>query len=151
MAMVKRLLSPGGLWYHEGLALVRVTTGILMIYHGYEVFMGDKMDGYNQWLTDLKFPSPAFMAYLGKGAELVGGILLTLGLFTRLAAILLAITMAVVCFGMGDGKFLTNDQHPFLFVLISLLFFFTGAGKYSLDSLFFNNTNPGKHEMDKVR
>lgn len=149
--MVKRLLSPHGLWYHEGLALVRITTGILMIYHGYEVFMGDKMDGYQQWLTDLKFPSPAFMAYLGKGAELVGGILLTFGLFTRFAAILLAITMAVVCFGMGDGKFLTNDQHPFLFVLISLLFFFTGAGKYSLDYLFFNNTNPGKHEMDKIR
>ena len=149
--MVKRLLSPHGLWYHEGLALVRVTTGILMTYHGYEVFMVDKMDGYHQWLSDLKFPSPAFMAYLGKGAELIGGILLTLGLFTRFAAILIAITMAVVCFGMGDGKFMTNDQHPFLFVLISLLFFFTGAGKYSLDYLFFNNTNPGKHEMDKVR
>ena len=143
MVLVKRFLSPDGLWYHKGLALVRVTTGILMIYHGYEVFLADKMDGYHQWLTELKFPFPSFMAYLGKGAELVGGILLTLGLFTRFAAILLAITMAVVCFGMGDGKFLTNDQHPFLFVLISLLFFFTGAGKYSLDYLFYNNPNPG--------
>jgi putative oxidoreductase len=100
------------------------------------------MGGYGQWLSDLKFPLPQVAAYLGKGAELVGGILLTLGLFTRLAALVLAITMLLVCFGMGHGRIFTDDQHPFLFVLLAGLFFFTGAGKWSLDQFIFGYKNP---------
>lgn len=114
---------------------------MLMIYHGYEVFDADKMKGYEQRLTDLKFPSPSLMAYLGKGGEFVVGILLMIGFLTRFAAIFLAITMAVICFIMGKGKVFTDDQHPFLFILLAAIFFFTGAGKWSVDQLLFRNKN----------
>ncbi len=122
-----------------GLALVRMITGTLMIYHGLELFDADKLKGYTQWLTDLKFPAPALMAYLGKGAEFAGGILLAAGLFTRFAALLIAITMLVVTFFMGSGKLFTDDQHPFLFVLLGAVFFFTGPGQWSLDHVFFTH------------
>jgi putative oxidoreductase len=125
-----------------GFAAVRIITGILMVYHGLEIFDADKIKGYSQWLTDLKFPAPLLMAYLGKGAEFVGGLLLVAGLFTRLAALTLAITMLVVCFVMGQGRIFTDDQHPFLFVLLAAVFFFTGAGKWSLDGLIFGHRNP---------
>lgn len=122
---------------HTGLALVRMVTGALMLYHGLELFDAEKIRNYGQWLSDLTFPSPVLMAYLGKGAELAGGILLLLGLFTRSAALLIAVTMLVVCFFMGKGRIFTDDQHPFLFVLLAALFFFTGPGKWSLDHFFF--------------
>lgn len=125
--------SPNPIWQDAGLFLVRLLTGAFMVYHGWEVFLPDKIEGYTQWLTDLRIPAPRFMAYLGKASELVGGLLLVVGLFTRFAAIALAVTMAFICFAMGNGKIFTDDQHPFLFVLLAAVFFFMGAGRWSLD------------------
>jgi len=131
--------SPYGL--HLGLAFIRIVTGGLMVFHGLELFDAEKIKSYGQWLTDLKFPAPVLMAYLGKGAEFAGGILLVAGFFTRFAALLIALTMLVVTFFMGSGKVFTDDQHPFLFVLLAALFFFTGPGQWSLDHLFFTDKN----------
>jgi putative oxidoreductase len=128
-------MSP--LFLSAGFAFIRIVSGALMIYHGLEVFNGDKMSGYGNWLRDLRFPVPVAMAWLGKGSELVGGILLAVGLFTRTAALLLTITMLVVCFGLGNGRIFTDDQHPFLFALLTAIFFFTGGGKWSIDHLIF--------------
>jgi putative oxidoreductase len=139
---MKYFFSAQGMGQQTGLGLIRILTGLFMVYHGWEVFSADKMTGYQQWLTDLKFPSPALMAYLGKGSELVGGILLTLGLLTRLAVIPLIGTMAVICFGMGHGKIFMDDQHPFLFILLFLVFFFCGPGRYSLDKILFRKKEP---------
>jgi putative oxidoreductase len=137
-----RFFSFSPFFLSTGFAAVRIITGALMIYHGVEIFDADKMKGYSNWLNDLKFPAPALMAYLGKGTEFISGLLLLLGLFTRLAALALAITMLLVCFGIGHGKIFTDDQHPFLFVLLAAIFFFTGAGKWSLDHFIFGYKNP---------
>ena len=139
---MKYFFSAQGLYQQTGLGLIRILTGAFMAYHGWEVFDHDKMTGYQQWLTDLKFPAPALMAYLGKGSELAGGILLMLGFLTRLAIIPLITTMAIVCFGMGHGKIFMDDQHPFLFILLFLVFFFCGPGRYSLDKIIFKKNEP---------
>jgi uncharacterized membrane protein YphA (DoxX/SURF4 family) len=139
--MPNKWLSPAGLWANEALAITRIMAGLFMAYHGWEVFADAKMDNYSQWLTELRFPMPATMAYLGKGAELVSGILLILGLFTRAAALILALTMAAICFGMGKGRIFMEDQHPFLFILFGFLFFFTGPGSWSLDGRLFSSVN----------
>jgi uncharacterized membrane protein YphA (DoxX/SURF4 family) len=143
--MLRIFFSPRSLWPDQGLAIIRVMVGIFMIYHGSEVFEETKMNDYAKWLRDLNFPSPSLMAYLGKGTELVSGIFFTLGLFTRLAAIPLAVTMMIICFGLGQGKIFMDDQHPFLFALLALLFFFTGPGKWSLDQLFFGQSKMKTH------
>ncbi len=135
--MIKQFFSPDSLLQDVGLALVRMVVGSFMIYHGWEIWEGGKMNDYAKWLTELHFPFPSLMAYLGKSTELISGILLTLGLFTRMAVIPLAITMIVICFGMGQGRIFMEDQHPFLFVLLALVFFFTGPGKWSLDQVIF--------------
>ena len=140
--MIKYFFSAQGLWQQTGLSLIRIIVGLFMTYHGLEVFMHDKMVGYEQWLHDLKFPAPALMAYLGKGSEFVGGIFLTLGLLTRVAIIPLIITMAIICFGMGHGKIWMDDQHPFLFILLFLVFFFYGPGWLSLDKIIFKKNEP---------
>jgi putative oxidoreductase len=139
---MKYFFSAQGLWQDTGLGLLRIIVGALMVYHGLEVFNQDKMDGYAKWLNDLHFPAPALMAYLGKGSEFAGGVLLTLGFLTRLAIIPLIATMALICFGMGDGKFWMDDQHPFLFILLCLVFFFYGPGRFSLDKIVFKKKEP---------
>ncbi|ULQ52208.1 DoxX family protein [Flavihumibacter fluvii] len=127
------------IWFEPGIAMIRIITGLLMAYHGFEIFDGNKMLDYARWLTDLHFPNPALMAYLGKGAELISGVCITLGLFTRLAVWPMMLTMLGIAFGMGHGKIYYEDQHPFLFVLIGLFLFFNGPGKYSLDQYFYGN------------
>lgn len=118
-------------------ALLRMFTGALMVYHGYEVFDGETMASYNKWLGELHFPSPGLMAYLGKGTELITGLSLALGFLTRAGALAMSVVMLVICFGMGHGKFWYDDQHPFLFVILGAIYFFGGAGKWSLDLRFF--------------
>ena len=139
--MIKSFFSPSPIWQHNGLTLIRIIVGLFITYHGLEVFDHEKMNGYTQWLTDLHFPSPAFMSYLGKGTEFIAGLLLLLGFLTRLAILALIITMMIITFGMGKGKIFMDDQHPFLFILLFLVLFFTGPGKFSLDYVFFGIKN----------
>ena len=108
-----------------------------MIYHGWEIFEQTKMNEYSKWMIDLKLFYPFFMAYLGKAVELVAGLLLLVGLFTRIAVIPLGLVMLFICFVIGNGRIFMEEQHPFLFVLLSLFFFLAGPGRWSLDKLIF--------------
>jgi putative oxidoreductase len=45
---------------------------------------------------------------------------------------------AGIIFILGDkGKVLQGDQHPFLFILLALLFLFTGPGAFAIDNRIF--------------
>jgi putative oxidoreductase len=110
----------------------------MLIRHGIEVFEKDLMVDYGKRLTDLNFPAPQFMAYMGKSTELIGGISLLFGFLTRLIAIPTMVAFLFITFGMGNGKILMDDQHPFLFVLLLFIFFSVGPGKFSLDYLLFD-------------
>jgi putative oxidoreductase len=135
---MQKLLSSQPLFsYRTTTAIFRIIIGIFMIYHGWEVFSKEPIDTYTGWLTDKHFPAPRFWAYLGKGIELAGGLLLLLGLFTRLATILLMPDMLFIVFVLGHGKIFYEDQYPFLFFLFFGYFFFAGPGKWSLDELLF--------------
>ena len=120
-----------------GLGIVRIFFGVFMIYHGWEVFDRAKMNEYAKWMVDMKLYAPFFMAYLGKSIELVAGVFLTIGLFTRLVVIPLALTMLFICFVIGKGRIFMEEQYPFLFVLLSVLFFLTGPGRWSFDAVLF--------------
>lgn len=128
-------LPAGQQW---GIALVRIITGILLVYHGVECFDQEKMSMYSGWFADRHYSYPAYWAYAGKIAELLAGIGFLLGLFTRLAAIGSIAAFAGIIFMLGDkGKIFEGDQHPFLFILLSIVFLFTGPGALSLDAVFF--------------
>jgi putative oxidoreductase len=132
------LFSTSPIGHHYGLGFLRIIVGVFMVYHGSEVFDHEKMDAYLQW-DQFKNSLVATKVYTGKIIELVGGILLTAGFCTRLAALLIAVTMFYISFFVGTGKIWYEDQHPFMFVLLALVFFFIGPGKYSLDHYFRNN------------
>jgi putative oxidoreductase len=136
--MSNRFFSAAPLWQNNGLAILRIITGLLMTYHGWEVFDSKTIQGYADWEVIKKLPAPLFMAYVGKGLELVTGICFVLGLFTRAAALFMFTDMIFICFKVGNGKFWYDDQHPFIFALLALVFFFTGPVQWSLDKRLFN-------------
>lgn len=127
-------------WQQTGLVLIRIVTGLLMAYHGWEVFDSAKMAEYAKWEVIKTLPAPQLMVYVGKSLELITGVCFVFGFFTRIAALLMALNMLFICFKVGNGKFYYEDQHPFLFAILALVFFFTGPVKWSVDQWWFGET-----------
>ena len=76
-------------------------------------------------------------------SELIGGALLTIGLFTRPVSAILIGTMCVAAFfgHKGGGYLVTNDppgnEYPLNLAAICLFFLLLGAGAYSADAFLF--------------
>ncbi|MBZ5504491.1 MAG: DoxX family protein [Acidobacteriia bacterium] len=95
------------------------------------------------FFTELGIPAPTLNAYFNASLETVGGILLILGLASRLIAVPLLINMivayitadreALTAFFSESGKFFGADPFPFL--LVSLLVLIFGPGWLSLDTV----------------
>lgn len=132
--MATKIFSSDPVSVEKGLAIVRIITGLLMAYHGLEIFNRELMIEYANWDSINGLIAPEFMVYLGKGLELVMGLLLVAGICTRLAGVLIMVNMLYICFFVGNGKFWSGDQHPFMFALIGFLFFMTGPGAWSVKS-----------------
>jgi len=121
------------------LLLARLT----IAYGFYEPAMQKWSDisGISDWFGSLGIPFPLFNAYMAAGTELLGVVLLTLGLFTRLISIPLIIVMIVAIstvhlahgFSAGDNGF----EIPLYYMLFLAIFASFGAGKFSLDHLLF--------------
>jgi len=130
---MNKFFSPQPIWQGSGLAIIRILVGLFMFYHGLEVFDAAKMKEYSTWAPTRNFSFPLLLAYAGKIAELIGGLMLALGLFTRLGIIFLIIPMLYIAFLIGNGKIWYDDQYPFLFILLALVYFFSGPGEWSID------------------
>ena len=93
------------------------------------------------WFESMGFPFPTLNAYMAASTEILGVVLLTLGLFTRLISIPLMVIMVVAIttvhlshgFSAGDNGF----EIPLYYLLFLALFASFGAGKFSLDHLLF--------------
>ena len=137
--MKNKILSSQSLNSDLGILLLRLVFGGLFIYFGY-----GKIEHYHQYM-------PTFKDYTGLGiktsynlvifAEFFCGILVTIGLFTRLAVIPILITMIVVVFVALKGKGFDDKQLAFLFLILSVVIFVLGSGKYSADALLFKKRN----------
>jgi len=84
-----------------------------------------------------------FWAYLSSYTELIGGILLILGLFTRVAAFALFINMVVAFYISLPGGFIAEhgSSTPFEFMLCVLSLLIAGPMRFSLDWLIFGKKN----------
>lgn len=130
--MIGKLFS-SSLYLDKWLVILRAITVIIIMVYGLEVFSKKYMEGNTAWLKDIQFPLPLFMAYVGKTTELLGGISLIPGLFTRTISILLVINMSFITFIMGNAKIPGEEILSFLLLLLFAAFFFAGSGKWSLD------------------
>ncbi len=137
---MKKLFSSLPIIPQQGLGMVRIIFGGLMVYHGIEVFDSHLMKEYASW-DSISGANGLLLVYLGKGSEFVAGLLLLLGLFTRVGSLMTMGTMLYITFFVGGGRFWYEDQHPFMFALFGLLFLFTGPGAFNLDAVVFKERN----------
>ncbi|MFN8258261.1 MAG: DoxX family protein [Bacteroidales bacterium] len=133
--MSKILFSFSNRSIDSGLGVIRIITGLLMFYHGLEIFKTETMQNYLTWEVIKTLPFPEFMVYLGKAIELVTGLFFIFGFLTRISALFMAVNMLFICFYIGSGKFYYEDQHPFLFAILALVYFFKGPAGFGLDNL----------------
>lgn len=119
------------------LALLRVVAGLMLVQHGVQKHFGLLM------VPGKALPShPAFLTqtWIAGTLELVGGILVALGLFTRPVAFLLSGELAVAYFQVharrGFFPIQNAGELAALYSFVFLLFAATGGGRYSLDALW---------------
>ena len=121
----------------DWILIARLVVGGYFIMHGKGLFNEEAMQGFSKYLAnDLHFPMPTLMAYLRTGAELFGGIMLILGIFTRLGAFLIMFTMLVATFTAAKGDLIGEGEMTFVYAIFCLTIILIGAGKYSLDAYF---------------
>lgn len=134
--MIKKLFcrtSPENSFSNEvTITVLRVVVGLLMAsLHGIgkvppsERFIGG--------VEGMGFPMPVVFAWLAGLTELVGGVLLAIGLFTRPSAFLLLITMLVAAFGKHMADPLDVKELALMYAAVSLIFVTKGAGRISID------------------
>jgi putative oxidoreductase len=117
-----------------GLLIFRLFVGLAMAFsHG----LG-KMPPPEQLIAGVEsmgFPMAIAFAWAAALSEFVGALLLASGLFTRISASLIAVTMAVAGFIVHGADPFAKKEMALLYLAASVMFIFTGAGKYSLDSI----------------
>jgi putative oxidoreductase len=120
----------------------------LRLYWGWSFFVTGKgkllnLDQTAEFFGGLGLPFPKVNALLAGSTECFGGLLLLVGLGSRLVSLPLAFTMLVAYFTADrealfgifsePDKFLAAD--PFLFLLVSVIVLAFGPGAFSLDWL----------------
>ncbi|HXS58901.1 MAG TPA: DoxX family protein, partial [Hanamia sp.] len=70
-------------------------------------------------------------------AEVICSVLVLVGLGTRLAVIPLIVTMLIAALHVHAGDPFAKQEMALHFLLVYVLLFMLGSGKYSFDSLFF--------------
>ena len=114
------------------LALLRIVVGLIFLEHGTQKLLGFPAGGN---------PMPAMMtmAWFQGVIELVGGIVFTLGLFTRPVAFVLSGDMAFAYFIAHAPKnffpMLNGGDAAILYCFIFLYFVAAGPGPASADSM----------------
>lgn len=118
-----------------GPLLARLSMGYIFMLSGWGKLM--ILPTMVERFTDWGIPFPAIMTPLACGVEFVGGILLMLGLMTRISAGALAVTM-VVAIASAQWENVTSLEDLFWLSEFAYFVIFTwlaiaGAGKTSLD------------------
>jgi putative oxidoreductase len=106
-------------------------------FYGPATMKWSNINGVAEWFSSMGLPLPTLQAYLAASAELLGVILLPLGLFTRWISIPLIITMivAIKTVHWDNGFEASNNgfEIPLYYMLMLMVLLSHGAGKISID------------------
>lgn len=109
-------------------ALMRIVTGLLFLWHGSQKLLGFPVEARE---------APAYITYVAGPIELVGGVLVMIGLFTRWSAFLCSGLMAAAYWmAHGTQALFPIENRGELAVLYCFVFLFIaakGGGLWSVD------------------
>jgi putative oxidoreductase len=124
-----------------GITLLRVVIGFTFFLHGWQKLFEQSIGGVGQFFAMLGVPAPGVAAALITFVELLGGAALIVGLFTRVAGVLLALDMlgAIFFFHHSHGFFVGNEPPGVELVLVlgaaALCLALVGPGPLALDGV----------------
>jgi putative oxidoreductase len=122
--------------YDVPVLMLRLWLGATGIVHGYPKVFGG-MEKFTEGVAKMGFDPPGLFAWAAALAEFGGGILLIVGLLTRPAAVMMAVTMFVAGFiAHGDDPFKVKEL-ALCYLVLSLVIFLIGPGRFSLDAVLF--------------
>jgi len=123
-----------------GAFFLRLVLGIAMLYHGWSKvippggFHGNAfsaIERHSHYVASLGLPY--WLGIVSALTEFVGGSLLLLGLFTRFAALLVAVNMLVALIMVNRHHGYSGSEYSLALLVIALMLFFYGAGVCALD------------------
>jgi putative oxidoreductase len=110
--------------------LMRLIVGLLFTCHGAQKLLGVPPGGHTPGTT---------IMYIGAVIELVGGIMIAIGLLTRIAAFISSGEMAAAYFMMhakgGFYPIVNHGEAAVFYCFVFLFIFFYGPGRLSLDAM----------------
>ena len=147
---------------HRPIVLIRLMVGAVFLAEGLQKFLYPAMRGAGRF-AKMGFPEPDFFGALVGSLEVLAGLLLLLGVFTRGAALITLLIMSVaivvtkipIAFGESFGPFVLRELKTYGFWsmahemrtdwamwLGSLFLLFSGGGRWSLDGWLWQRKRP---------
>ena len=118
-----------------GLLWLRILMGAGIASHGYGKIFGGHLARFTEGVAALGFPMPELFAWAAALSEFAGGLLIILGLGTRVAASFVFFTMSVAAFLQHAHDPLNVKELALAYWTIAGALILMGGGKWSLDAL----------------
>ena len=122
-----------------GVFVLRVVTGLIFFVHGWQKLFEFGLAGTTGFFGSVNIPLPEVAAVIVIGLELMGGLALILGVFTRWVAIPLAFSMLVALFTvhLANGFFVANNGYELVLALFGAAtsLVFLGSGALAVDNV----------------
>ena len=135
LAAIKKTEAP------RSTIIIRVMVGAIFLSEGIQKFLLPAQVGAGRF-EKIGLPEPGLLAPFGGGVEIVCGLLVLVGVFTRLAVVPLLIVMSTAILTtkvpilLQDGfwKMAHDSRTDFAMLLGSLFLLIVGAGRWSWDA-----------------
>jgi putative oxidoreductase len=118
--------------------ILRLSVGVMVLFHGLDKIING-IGGVKHLTASAGLPE--FLAYGVYVGEVIVPILILLGAYARAASLVLAFNMCVAIFLAYGSSLFTLGKHgapafelPFLYLVMSILIFMFGSGKYALNA-----------------
>lgn len=119
-----------------GLAVFRIIVGGIFVSHAIPKVQDP--ESTREFFEEVGLPDSIYLVYLAIGIEIVVGTMLAIGLYTRLAGLVLTLFMTVttyVAIEEMDKEFEGGYEVDLLLLGASFMFYLVGPGMYALDVL----------------
>ena len=115
-----------------GVLFLRLIVGLSMAFaHGLSKV--PPPDKFIEGVGAMGFPLPLVFAWSAGLSELLGGLFIALGLWTRLSSLMMGFTMLIAAFVAHAADPFAKKEMALLYLASCLLLIFQGPGRFSLD------------------
>lgn len=130
------------------LLIARILLGVILIAHGWDKFQITGLEGITGFFDSIGIPAAAVAAPVVAFLEVIGGILIIIGAFTRITGIVITLIMlgAAIFAHIAQGIFVSNGGWELVGAIGAgtLILAAVGAGRWSVDAFLpWGNEKPG--------